>query len=119
MNRFSRHFHTYFYTGHGVLFALLSLLVACNYFAFRVELCEEEFEAHHTSTPFTNAFGPPTITWETFDKDNAPEAFTVDVQITIEFSCRVGEHFQEIRQDLVPHQPIRDKSPPPYSLLPA
>ncbi len=119
MSPISLHLKKCFYTGRGVLFALLSLLVACNYFAFRVELCEEEFEAHHTSIPYTNAFGPPTVTWETFDKDNAPEALTVDVQITIELFCRVGEQFQEIRQDIVPQQPIRDKSPPLYSLLSA
>ncbi len=58
---------------------LVALVLACTYFAFRVELFSEEAEQHASSFPMTLAFGTSTLSWETFDKENAPQAFTVRV----------------------------------------
>ena len=95
------------------IFRFISLIVALNYFAFRVELCEEEYEENHPSTiPIGVGFSKYSVNWETFDKDNAPKAFTIKVEPTIEIFLLN----QPILTLQILNKPslyiIRDKSPP-------
>jgi hypothetical protein len=93
--------------------ALAALLLSCTYFAFRVELFEEEAEAHFRQFPDGLAFAVPTLSWETFDKENAPQAFIVRVLGALESSFDIAPAPELLRQDIRPFQPVRDKSPPP------
>ena len=90
----------------------IALILASNYFAFQVELFEEEYEANHPRICEGSYYSQPTLTWESFDKQNAPEAFVVDPEIRIEplFGLQPGS---ELIPDPDPQlQPVRDKSPP-------
>lgn len=92
---------------------VISLLLACNYFAFQAELFEEEFKENHPDLPSQLSFSKPTLTWESFDKENAPEAFSFDADIF--FLAVIGWLPFPAIQTLPPHLPfriIRDKSPP-------
>ncbi len=103
---------------HG--WGLLSLLLAFNYFSFRVELFSDEDEQNHPVTdPGTHqtAFSPSSVNWETFDKDNAPKAITVRADVQIELFSIVQCPVKISRHNYQPDQPIRDKSPP-INLLP-
>ena len=93
-------------------FRLLSLLLAANYFAFRVECFEEEFEEHGAHPPGTVAFNTPTLDWETFDKNNAPEAITVEAGLRMEFCVSLLQERTRRVQYYPPFQLIHDKSPP-------
>jgi len=93
----------------------LALLIACNYLAFRVELFEDEYENNHpTIDPYSHeiSYTPPTINWETFDKDNAPKAITIQpfLSLTNLFTLP-GESLPRTVISLT-QQIIRDKSPP-------
>ena len=96
----------------SVVYRLLALLLASNYFAFQVELFDEEYDANHRSVSNTPAVGSPTVTWETFDKSNAPKAFVLRVDVVFE-PLQIVPLFV-IPQPLpyLPYQPVRDKSPP-------
>src|SRR5258708_18792176 len=61
----------------------LSLLIALNYFAFRVELFKDEEVQNHIQPSTADSIAPSTLNWESFDKDNAPKAFTFDCEIQI------------------------------------
>jgi hypothetical protein len=93
---------------------LLAVLIACNYFAFRVELFPDENEDNHPGL-FTGvaSFTQPALNWETFDKDNAPKAFTILVDPQIIFITIFESPLQTDRYTFEPYQPVRDKSPPP------
>jgi hypothetical protein len=94
----------------------LAFLLAFNYFAFRVELFSEEFEQNH---PRIDSHSPQpswsrqTLNWETFDKDNAPKAISVNAWISLELVCTVT--VEPLFSKPLPRrvQTIRDKSPPP------
>jgi hypothetical protein len=93
----------------------LALLLACNYFAFRVELFSDEFEENHPTTgpyPSQPAFSRQTLNWETFDKDNAPKAISVNPWISLEIVSTIAD--EPLVSKLLPRgvQTIRDKSPP-------
>jgi len=95
------------------IFSALAILVATNYFCFRVELFDGENEENHPSSLLgTVSYSMPTLNWETFDKDNAPQAIVVDVIATIEFLHRTPEQFSTRYLRLVDSDIIRDKSPP-------
>ena len=96
-----------------LLHKFVALLLATNYFAFQAELFEEEYEENHPKPAETCSLNRPSITWESFDKQNAPEAFVVDAGIQLEFLflC-VAPHVKELLPN-PQYQPIRDKSPPP------
>lgn len=96
-----------------VVHALAAAVVACTYFAFRVELFDEEFESHFRDFPNGLALTGPTLSWESFDKENAPQAFTVSVLTAFERSFAMPPAPEISRQDILPFQPVRDKSPPP------
>ena len=95
------------------LYNVLALIVALNYFAFRVELFEDEYEANHPRNISEGlALSQYSLNWETFDKDNAPKAFVVDTEVTIQLLCVLDVVPQINHESCQPFQPIRDKSPP-------
>ena len=104
---------------HAMLWTLtgkaLALLVACNYFAFRTELFNEEFEQNNPATDPWNhqvVWSSPTVNWETFDKDNAPKAIKVEPWFSLVLLFRLPGESLPTTLVLQPSQPIRDKSPP-------
>ena len=62
----------------------LSCLLVTVFFLFQVEPFEAEYEEHHAPLPETEGFSHPALSWESFDKENAPEAFVVVPEIRIE-----------------------------------
>ena len=102
----------------SLLHSCIALVLAFNYFAFQVELFEEEYEANHPRQAETCSFSKPTLTWESFDKDNAPKAFVVNPYIQLAcFFILPLPHIVELRLE-PPFQPVRDKSPPYTSSSP-
>ena len=95
-----------------MLRALLAIVVALNYFAFRVEVFEEESGAQHRDLPSRISFACSSLTWESFDKDNAPQAFTIQILAGPERSFVMLSPPPAPLQDIQPFQPVRDKSPP-------
>ena len=77
---------------------------------------ESEYEANHpTPGPGgVHSLSSPTITWESFDKDNAPQAFVVDAGLRVE--CLAVLALVPLVQIVAaaPHHPVRDKSPPSF-----
>lgn len=96
-----------------VVYRFVALLLASNYFAFQVELFEDEYEANHPRTYETCSITQPTLTWESFDKENAPKAFVCDAEIRLHVLFIL--HSPPVRLPLpeLQYQPVRDKSPPP------
>ncbi len=97
-------------------YRLLALLVAANYFAFRVEMFGEEYEQSHPSGVCGNSLSLPSVNWESFDKDNAPQAISVGARIVIE---PLGLSPREPRIECQYYPPFRlilDKSPPMFPL---
>ena len=90
----------------------IALLLACNYFAFRVELCKDEYDRNHPNKHDGISFSSPSLNWETFDKDNAPKAFRFTGEVRIECISQVESNLQRISPHLKPFSPVRDKSPP-------
>jgi hypothetical protein len=79
---------------------------------FQVELFEEEYEANHRQVSEDLSFASPHLTWESFDKQNAPEAFVLDPFLPCDLFgiMPIPQH-----KERLPHkqyQPLRDKSPP-------
>jgi len=99
----------------STIFSILATIVALNYFAFRVELFEEEYEANHPAPASTLSFSMPTVTWETFDKDNAPQAFTVTVDTRQALLFRQPAERRERAPMHRPFSHVRDKSPPLFA----
>jgi hypothetical protein len=91
---------------------LVALFLATNYFAFQIELFEEEYEANHPKTYDGASLTQPTLTWESFDKQNAPKAFVVNPHIHIEPLFVVHPVTEQTPDPDPPSQLIRDKSPP-------
>lgn len=97
------------------LLKVFTFLFAWNYFAFRVELFDEEYERNHpvgSSDARTAAFSLPSLNWETFDKDNAPKAVKVEPFIFLTLLSRTPDEQFFFRPVISQHQIIRDKSPP-------
>ncbi len=92
--------------------SFVALLLATNYFAFQVELFDEEYEANHRQVSRTCSIASPTLTWESFDKENAPKAFVFDAGIRIQFLFLFESSVVNPLLPYAPFQPIRDKSPP-------
>jgi hypothetical protein len=90
----------------------VALLLASNYFTFQIEPFEEEYEANHPDIPDGWALSQPTLTWESFDKQNAPKAFVFDAVINIELlHLLTSPPVKELPAN-PQYQPVRDKSPP-------
>ena len=94
------------------LSGILAAAVAVNYFAFRVELFEEEYESNSPKLPDRLSYSKYSTNWETFDKDNAPKAFSFSGEAKIEFICFTEREPREILESYGPCEPVRDKSPP-------
>jgi hypothetical protein len=93
-------------------YSLLALVLAANYFAFQVELFDDEYEANHPRTSDSSSITGPLFTWESFDKENAPQAFTVDPQIEIRALVRIPALPAPPLPTHIGSPPARDKSPP-------
>lgn len=90
----------------------LSLLIVFNYVAFRVELFKDE-EAQNRPQPCAGvSYSFPTLNWETFDKDNAPKAFTFTSVVHVEVFGLIPQHIPDRVVFLPPFRLIHDKSPP-------
>ena len=91
-------------------------IVALNYAAFRLELFEDEYKDNHPLLPNVVAFTPASLTWETFDKNNAPEAFSFNARIAIEPLSSTPTPVLTDEFAYEPQELIRDKSPPIFLL---
>lgn len=91
---------------------LVALILATNYFAFQVELFEEEYEANHPKKYDSCSITQPTLTWESFDKENAPQAFVFDAGIQSQFLFLLEREPVALHLPFAQYQPIHDKSPP-------
>ena len=94
------------------LHTLLSLILAVNFLAFQVELFETEYEANHPTPISATSLSSLTLTWESFDKNNATKAFVFDAGIRTECILTLGFPLFIYSVTEQPLQPIRDKSPP-------
>ncbi len=95
-----------------VIHKFVSLLLATNYFLFQIELFEEEYEANHPKKYETASITHPILTWESFDKENAPQAFVFDAGIQIQILFLLEPERVTALHPHVQYQPVRDKSPP-------
>lgn len=95
------------------LYPCIALLLAVTYFLFQVEPFEEEYLAQHRGPADELAFAKPSVNWETFDKSNAPKAFTVHPSIGIGLLHLVPARNESLDPFCRPFHPVRDKSPPP------
>jgi len=100
---------------YSSIFGILAVITALNYFAFRVELFEKENEASHPLPSSSLSLTMPTLNWETFDKDNASQAFVITIELTKEylFTKPVERLFHP--PPVEPFYRIRDKSPPSFA----
>jgi len=98
------------------LFHIVALILAANYFAFQVELFEEEYEQNHRPVSQTSAVGSPTVNWETFSKSEAAKAFVVTVET--HFQLLLPAPVEPVTRIalVVTRDLVRDKSPPHSSL---
>lgn len=90
-----------------------ALLLAATYFCFQVEPFEEEYLGHRRGPADELAFAKPSVDWETYDKSNAPKAFTVDPCAGIGIVRIVAGRDEALDPCCPPWHPVRDKSPPP------
>jgi len=90
----------------------IALALATLFFVFQTELDHEEYLQHHRQLSAVPAFAAPSLTWETFDKENAPKAFIVTVDRGI--ACLLLPHVESriLLPPSVSVHPVRDKSPP-------
>jgi hypothetical protein len=96
----------------SVLFACTAALLAVTYFAFQTELFEEEYAEQHPAPVCSSTVSPFSITWETFDRDNATPAFVIDVDLRVGCVLVVEPVDNPLSVILPRFHPVRDKSPP-------
>jgi hypothetical protein len=97
----------------SLLSLCMATLLACNYFAFQIELFEEEYEANQPMRTETEcAIGSPSLTWESFDKDRAQKAFIITVVRSVEGTLRLRPVSLVKIYDEPSFERVRDKSPP-------
>jgi len=97
-------------TLHKILF----LFLAVTYIAFHAEFFDKEYQENHRVVSDTISFASPSVTWETFDKSNAPKAFTLNVDVTIELLGYLRLPSFRITPPEIKFDIIRDKSPPTF-----
>ena len=90
----------------------VALILAVNYFAFQVELFEDEYEENHPRHDDRLAFSAPTLTWESFDKNNAPQPFVIEPCFRVELIAWLDPPATESLSSHCPFRDLRDKSPP-------
>ena len=96
----------------ATLHNFVALLLASNYFAFQVELFEEEYEKNHRPVSDESSIAAPTLTWESFDKNNAPKAFTLSPIFVPQVLWYLPNSSHLQIPPLLQINPVRDKSPP-------
>ena len=94
------------------IFQYIALILAANYFAFQVELFEDEYEQNHRPVSRTSAVGSPTTNWETFSKTEAAKAFVVTVETILQFLHPVPVEPVTRIHLVIQRDLVRDKSPP-------
>lgn len=94
------------------LFAVTAIVLACAHFCSQVELFEEEYEAAHPFPSAVSTVSAFSITWETFDKDNASPAFVVDVNLRTDRPLFIDAEAAPAFIAPPDQHPVRDKSPP-------
>jgi hypothetical protein len=94
------------------LHRIAALFLACIFFLFQTELDHEEYLRNHRQVSSAPSIAAPSLTWETFDKQNAPKAFVVVVDS--DGFCLVMPYTNpgiNLPPSVSVH-PVRDKSPP-------
>jgi hypothetical protein len=102
---------------HSLLTGLTALVLACNYFAFQIELFEDEYEENHRLPSETSAIAGYSANLESIEKDNAPEALYFNAWLRIVCLFVLSPHPASLSVNECPLHPIRDKSPPHFSSL--
>ena len=97
---------------HCSFFQIVAFLLAVNYFSFQVEFDEKEYLENHRQLSDTLSFARPSVTWETFDKSNAPKAFVVEVVDKVSLLIVLPPAISENDVFYPQYTTIRDKSPP-------
>ncbi|MEO8168616.1 MAG: hypothetical protein ABI623_10230 [bacterium] len=77
---------------------------------------DEEYEANHHKQQDSASVAGPTLTWESFDKDDVQPAFVVHVNFCVAFLFSIPEEQCPAFISLQHIHPVRDKSPPSPSL---
>jgi hypothetical protein len=95
-----------------LLHSVVAIVLACNYFAFQVELFEDEYEANHSKPAQSNSLAGTMLSWESFDKDDVQEPFIFDALVTLDFLFTLPSETRTPDGPRVTIHPIRDKSPP-------
>ena len=90
----------------------VALVLAFTYFGFQAEVFEEEYEANHPQPTNDCAISSPSLTWESFDKNNAPQPFVFDADIRFQCLLLFVPQAYTSSPYFEPFQLIRDKSPP-------
>ena len=91
---------------------LVALLLVLNYIAFHAEFFDKENEQNHRLVSSTCSIDTPSVTWETFDKTNAPKAFVFDAEVTFQIVDCTPQIISSCFVHRVNDNVIRDKSPP-------
>jgi hypothetical protein len=94
------------------IYYVTACVIALTYFGFRTELFDNEYAENHAAVPNGVSFARPSLTWETFDKDNAPQAFVVDVETRTERISSSPDFCAFAAPEFPSAHPVRDKSPP-------
>ena len=97
----------------------LFLLLALNYFAYQCEFFDHEYAENHRVVSSHLSVAPPSVTWETFDKTNAPKAFVLNVEVTIDFLGYLRLPDVQVAPRLFKFDIVRDKSPPQIASAPS
>jgi hypothetical protein len=95
--------------------SFIALLLATNYVLFQIEPFEEEYTANHPLLPHGISVGSVSYNWESFDKENAPEALVAQAPIFLEVTFLLQIIDVPKSPSSSPKRQIRDKSPPTYS----
>ncbi|HUL42935.1 MAG TPA: hypothetical protein VLY03_01120 [Bacteroidota bacterium] len=95
-----------------LFFRWAALVLAVSYFGFRTELFESEYDDAHPKIDGTCAITGSSLNWETFDKDNAPQAFTFTVPAPTETVFTLPPVKSVDPTGYIPYRLIQDKSPP-------
>jgi hypothetical protein len=93
-------------------YQLIAVVLVADYFAFQVEIFDDEYEANHPRTSVSSSITGPFFTWESFDKENAPPAFVIDPFIEFRPLFRVIAEPAPPVPPCTTWEPVRDKSPP-------
>jgi hypothetical protein len=94
------------------LHRFVALALAGILFLFETELNHDEEEQNHRQLYSTLSIAAPSVTWETFDKQNAPQAFAITVDrgdCCLLLACT---HPPLLLPPTITLHPVRDKSPP-------